>query len=1084
MMNLVGRQIDNYRIDMLLGEGGMGAVYRAQDVNLARPVALKVMHPHFANQPEFRQRFLQEAQAAAKLGDHPSIVNIYDFGQQGSVFYMVMEYVPGSSLGTYIKHVRENRQVVKLSETLMVLAQVAEALGYAHSEGVIHRDIKPDNVLLKPLADPYRQTGRKTGLAAGLPVRAVVTDFGLAKLLEGGVQTRTGTFMGTLPYMSPEQCLGRQLDGRSDLYSLGIMLYQLATGQLPFDIKSPTEAVVKHINEAPPPPQSIRPGVPESVASVILKAIAKKPAERFQEGKDMAAALRDAAGGLTDADVTHFAPAKTVVSLATRLLPEEPVVAPTAIGIGPDLRPGESLLLLAQKGQEMRSIPLEKDNITLGRAGSCDIVLTTEGISRNHARLERQPDSSWSIVDLGSTNGTFLESARLLPDVPEPWPPGQTLRIGDYFMRLQQAQPSPTAVGRSAAVDYSFRQAAQTLGPAATQVHSSSGRLRLVIEPTEVDVAPGGRADVTVRLTNQGVIVEHYELSIRQLPVTWVTLSHDSMQLMPGASELVQLTIHPPLDSNATAGRRPYRLMVASTTDQQETAGVAGQLTVKPFLRFTADMRPKRLNHGDMCRVLVKNDGNVETTFSVAGRDPAEAIRFGNDVGRLQLAPGERGTVDLNLKARQRPLFGRGKNLPFEVQVDPVEGQRQRLAGQLDVGALLPGWLLPLMAGLLLILCLSAVGLFTFFGGRNAQATRTAEAALAALAAETTTRQFEENAAAQQTAESEVLAAGTATAGAATAQAEGDDDGDGLSNSREAEIGTQPDNADTDGDGLNDGQEVNQYGTNPTQQDTDGDTLSDGAEVNEHGTSPVNPDTDADGKPDGIEVSEGSDPLKAPTETPSPTATATATETPTLTPTATDTPTITPTSAPQTVEAVSSADRYWPSRSRFLIICLNPPCSTSTPQPSFGSAPVLILENENSSGCVQLAICVDGLAAVQFDLVALPAAETIQSAALILTLTDAVGPAAQVELGLATEPWNESSTGRLACDFSVPITTEVGLTPGQYSWDVTSALIAQRSNPADAYGFCLRVDGDVSRTFGSRDGPASLQPRLEVVYQP
>lgn len=1081
MMNLVGRQIDNYRVDLLLGEGGMGAVYRAQDVNLARPVALKVMHPNFASQPEFRQRFLQEAQAAARLGDHPSIVNIFDFGHEGSVFYMVMEYVPGSSLGTYIKHVRENNQVVKLSETLMVLAQVADALGFAHRAGVIHRDIKPDNVLLKPLDDADQ--------SAGLPVRAIVTDFGLAKLLEGGVQTRTGTFMGTLPYMSPEQCLGRPLDGRSDLYSLGIMLYQLATGQLPFDIKSPTEAVVKHINEAPPPPQSIRPGVPDAVADAIQKAIAKKPAERFQKGEDMAAALRDAAGELTDADVTRFAPAATVVSLATRLMPERPAAKPTAFGAEPgpafaaELAPGETLLLIAQKGQELRRERLEQDSITIGRASTCDVVLEAEGISRNHARLDRLSDGTWTVVDLGSTNGTFIETARLLPDVPEPWPAGQVLRIGAYYMRLQQAAPAPI-VGPTAAVDYSFRQAAQSLGPAATLVHSSSGRLSLIIEPTEVDVAAGSRADITVRLTNQGVIVEHFELSVRQLPAEWITLSRDSLQLMPGASETVQLSIHPPQDSSATAGRHPYRLMVTSTTDSRESAGVAGQVTVKPFLRFTADMRPKRLEHGGVCRVLVKNDGNFEATFQVVGRDPAEAIRFASEEGRLRLAPGDRGTVDLELTASQRPLIGRGKNLPFEVLVGPAEGQRQRLNGQLDVNAMLPGWLLPLLAGLLLILCLSGAGLFTFFSGRNADATRTAEAALANLLAGTETRQFEEDIAAQQTAESELQAAETATAEAATAEALGDDDDDGLSNSRELSLGTDPDNADTDGDGLNDGQEVNQYGTNPNQQDSDGDTLSDGAEVNEHGTSPTNPDTDADGKPDGIEIAEGSDPLRAPTETPMPSATPTDTATPTLTPTATETATITPTPPPQTVESVSSGDRYWPSRSRFLIVCLNPPCATATPEPSFGDAPVLILENENSFNCAQFAICVDGLAALQFDLVSLPAAETIQSAALILTLTDGLGPNAQVELGLATEAWNESSTGRPACDFGEPITTNVGLTPGEYSWDVTEALIAQRSDPADAYGFCLSVDGDVSRTFGSREGPANSRPRLEVSYQP
>ncbi|UCG24524.1 MAG: protein kinase [Chloroflexota bacterium] len=1082
MMNLVGRQIDNYRIQMLLGEGGMGSVYRAQDVNLARQVALKVMHPSFAGQPEFRQRFLQEAQAAARLGDHPSIVNIYDFGQQGSVFYMVMEYVPGSSLGAYIKHVRENNQVVKLSETLLVLAQVADALGFAHKEGVIHRDIKPDNVLLKPKAE--------TGRAAGMPVTAVVTDFGLAKLLEGGVQTQTGTFMGTLSYMSPEQCLGRSLDGRSDLYSLGIMLYQLATGQLPFDIKSPTDAVVKHMNELPPPPQSIRSGVPDTVTAVIQKSIAKKPADRFQGGDEMASALREAAMGLTDADVTRFAPSATVVSLATRLLPEEAPVEPTALGadpmgLAPGLAAGESTVLIAQKGKEPRSVRLDKESFTIGRAAACDVVLSAEGVSRSHARLERRPGGGWSVVDLGSTNGTFLETARLLPDVPEPWPPGQTLRIGEYFMRLQAHEPGHAAVGPTAAVDLSLRAAAETVGPGATQVYSSTGRLRLVVKPAEVEVAPGSRADIAVRLVNQGAVVEHYELSIRHLPLEWVTLSHESLQLMPGASETVQVTLHPPQDSSASAGRRPFRLMVASTSDRQETAGVAGELTIKPYMRFTADMRPKQLAHGDVCRVLVKNEGNVEGLFNVIGRDPAEAIRFQSDQARVRLAPGDRGAIDLELNARQRPLFGRGKNLPFEVLVGVAEGQRQRLSGQLDVSSMLPIWLLPLLLGLALILCLSAAGLLAFFNERDNQAGQTAEAVLAAQAAATATSEFETEAAAQQTAESEAQAASTATAEAATAQAEGDDDGDGLSNSRELTLGTLPDNPDTDGDGLNDGEEVNQYGTNPTQQDTDGDTLSDGAEVNEHGSSPINPDTDADGTPDGIEVSEGSDPLSAPTATPSPTHTPTATATPSPTPTATETPTITPTPEPETIEVIASGDRYWPSRSRILILCIiGDPCPTATPEPAHGSEPVLILENINSTECQQLFVCVDGLIGLQFDVIGLPEADAIQSATLVLSLTDGIGPAAQVDLGVATEPWNESSDGRMACDFGVPVSTEVGLTPGEYGWDVTSQVIAQKNNPADAYGFCLLINGEVSRTFSSREGPADLRPRLDVVHQP
>jgi hypothetical protein len=234
-----------------------------------------------------------------------------------------------------------------------------------------------------------------------------------------------------------------------------------------------------------------------------------------------------------------------------------------------------------------------------------------------------------------------------------------------------------------------------------------------------------------------------------------------------------------------------------------------------------------------------------------------------------------------------------------------------------------------------------------------------------------------------------------------------------------------------------------------------------------------------------VEVAEGGDPLHEPTETPTLTATPTATETPTATPTATETPTITPTPAPQSVQATSSADRYWPSRSGFLVLCVvGQPCPTSTPEPSFGSAAVLILENDHSSNCLQFAFCVDGLAAVQFDVNTLPAAESIKSALLYLTLVGGTGNDAVVEVGPATEAWNESSNGRPGCDFGSPIGTNVGLTPGEYRWNVTDWLISQRSNPGSAFGFCLRVNGNVTRTFSSRQGAANLQPRLEIVYQP
>lgn len=183
MNNLVGQQIEHYRVEALIGEGGMGSVYRAVDVNLARRVAMKVMHDQYARQTQFRQRFLQEARVAARL-NHPSIVTIhhFNFDQEKELLYIIMELVEGLSLGTYIKQLAQREQVVHLTETVDLIAQVADTLAYAHRQSVVHRDIKPDNILVTRIED--------TAKLNDPALRAMVTDFGLAKLLEGGIETK------------------------------------------------------------------------------------------------------------------------------------------------------------------------------------------------------------------------------------------------------------------------------------------------------------------------------------------------------------------------------------------------------------------------------------------------------------------------------------------------------------------------------------------------------------------------------------------------------------------------------------------------------------------------------------------------------------------------------------------------------------------------------------------------------------------------------------------------------------------------------------------------------------------------------
>ncbi|MBK9054167.1 MAG: protein kinase [Chloroflexi bacterium] len=877
MSNMVGQQIDNYRLDALLGEGGMGAVYRALDLNLNRPVALKVMHGQLARQSEFQKRFMQEAQAAARL-NHPSIVNIYHFGARPDFLYMVMEFIPGLSLGATIRRLQQTGQVIEIRETLSILAQVADALNYAHKQGIVHRDIKPDNILLRKIEQPDRP--------GEPPIRAVVTDFGLAKLLEGGVHTATGTFMGTLPYMSPEQCLDKDLDGRSDLYSLGVMMYQLTTGQLPFDIKSPTDAVMKHMREVPPAPRLIKPGLPVAVELVIKKAISKQPDDRYATGEQMAQAMRLAATNLTAADVTTFAPPQATLSLMTQLLPDKSPVMPSHFDTNLTALPYEAQLIIAQQGVDPRSLPLNKQSLTIGRSAENDLSLTGEGVSRHHARIERT-STGWQVIDLGSTNGSFLAGGKLLANVPHVWEAGQVLRVGPFHLRWRGAAAPQPQFSPSMVPTY-HPTAVQSVPPGGTQVFSTNGQLSIVLSPTIVEVMPGERVMVQVDLLNQGMTVDHFRVQIDDLPKTWLTIPQDTLQLMPGTRGTLTFQLHPARDGEAKAGSRPYRLRVMSTLNTGEAASVTGQLILKPYSDFYVDMRPTQLSDGQKARLLVKNDGNAPAEFRISGRDAAEAIRYTIQPDRLSVTPGERAVSEVTLVAKQRPFIGTRQVMPYSMVIRTSADEQKTVNGQLSVPPRLPVWLIPLLGLLFLFLCLSGAFALNSINTANRNATATAEALV-----------FVETQRGTVDAQSLQATGEAATATAAAAALAGDDDGDGLSNNQELTLGTDPNKADTDGDGLSDGQEVNQHGTDPKKLDSDGDTLSDGDEVNVHKTSPTEADTDGDGVRDGVEVNLGSDPLLPPTATlpptTEPTTAPTATASPTtLIPTHTPTPTAFP----------------------------------------------------------------------------------------------------------------------------------------------------------------------------------------------
>jgi serine/threonine protein kinase len=275
-VSLEGQNLGKYRILEPLGRGGMAQVYKAYHPGLDRYVAIKVLRSDLVEETEFLARFKREARSVAALR-HPNIVQVYDFDVQDDYYYMVMELLEGDTLKSYLNAFRVRGECLPLGELTRILNDALAGLGYAHAEGVIHRDLKSANILLT-----------RRG-------QAVLTDFGIAQILGGTQYTVSGALMGTLSYMAPEQGRDGKCDARSDIYSLGIMYYEMLTGSVPFDADTPLAILMKHLNDPLPLPRSVIPTIPEAYERVALKALAKLPEERYQSAGEMYTALNEAA---------------------------------------------------------------------------------------------------------------------------------------------------------------------------------------------------------------------------------------------------------------------------------------------------------------------------------------------------------------------------------------------------------------------------------------------------------------------------------------------------------------------------------------------------------------------------------------------------------------------------------------------------------------------------------------------------------------------------------------------------------------------------------------------------------------------
>ena len=699
--NFSGRKLGDFEVRQLLGEGGMGAVYRAVDVRLNRSVAIKVLHPHMSRKEQFRQRFAQEARSIAAL-DHPNIIRVYTFSSDnGGALYLAMELVETGSLRRYIQHLSTERQAMPITEALLLIRQIASALHYAHRQGMVHRDIKPGNVLLK------LSTASGT---ADTQFSALLTDFGLVKLAEGGVETQGDGAMGTMPYMAPEQFKG-EYDARTDLYALGVMLYELCTGQLPFKPKNMAEAAQMHLDQSPTPPKSLRGAISNKLQRVIARAIAKDPEKRYQNGQQFIRALLD-----VENDDEYQA--TVVEEPEQQALPEASLIAyleslPGAQNIEPPTAPSNltvDRIVAQRKNEPPQYFSLDQLPAVVGRAETADFRLDDDSVALRHSRITRQNTRRYTVTALSSEHQTFIDGVALLPNVPETWSGDQRVTVGDYQLSFQFAEDTIGDRGIGGGTTERAREQDKQSTPAATQPAAT-----LTLEPKRVELEAGEQSQFQITLSNQSRTVRHFSLQIDGVPREWYTLPTTSVRLMPDETKTTTLQIRTPRATTTTAG--DYTLtLTADDNDERDRQSVSANvaLTIQPFYGFAVDMLPTRITKDRLVQFTIENNGNAPDTYGLVGRDAEDTLKFEFDPPRITVEPGTTETVMFRVNPRNNPPWvGQPEMYPLEVTAEAASGGEKQVHGQRVVEPRLPSWIIAPLT----LVCVALIGGAVLFGG-------------------------------------------------------------------------------------------------------------------------------------------------------------------------------------------------------------------------------------------------------------------------------------------------------------------------------------------------------------------------------
>lgn len=842
--------LDNYRLERVLGEGKTGTVYLATDTVQNTTVALKRIHPNLARDSRFRDLFAQTAQALEKL-DHPNVVRVFHHAYAPDATYLVMEYISGGDVRNQLASMRQQGRGYEPDAAITLAGQIADGLQYAHSRRIIHYDLKPTNILLKGTQDSTRQT-------------PVISDLGLTKLTESVRGSGSMQFFNTYAYMSPEQVRGERVDARTDIYSLGVILYELVTGRVPFVPRSVNEAVNMHTRGVIPPPSQLRPGIAPDLERIIMKSLARNPMERFQSPGEMMAALRQyQAGGPSMIRTAPEAPPRQINThyasqpAAPLQIPrfERPPAQQTDVG--------RARVAYAKENEQPNFAWLDKQVTNLGRDGANDIRLEGEQVSRYHARIDRDGNGHYRVMDpQGSTNGVWLGATRLPPNEPRVWTPGQVVRIGEYWLTLEII--TTPQVNRAGAPVMGAVGMPANVGQPANEPQDMSDRITVRLLENVVSVVPGERRVVRMDVQNEGKETDHFALELHGLPPMWYSIPMDALHLLPERRGTLQMTLHPPRDSEVLVGGHNFDVIVRSQMNRAEYVSRPMKLEVSPFYGMNTQMQARRFRDDGFTYLNISNTGNAPDNYTVEVVDAAEGLVVRPEPMQIAVEAGQTDHVLIRTLNEKRRFVGVTKVYPFRLSITPESGavQPQMQTAEAVSEPVFSAWVVAL-SGLGLTACLFILLLSLLAFGANRGGTSSSDS--------------------------------------------GGSAGNGGGGGNSSTVTPDLRQLDTDGDGLSDYDEINSHGTNPNDRDSDDDNLNDGYEINTSRTNPLNPDTDGDGFPDGADPN----PLATPPPTPdvvssqaaasqqtlaAATQDAIANPSPTITPSPTGTPT--PTATP------------------------------------------------------------------------------------------------------------------------------------------------------------------------------------------